>query len=258
MIERTAYTHIPSSVKILLLNTGYFSGLDGSLKNYVIHGVRYLHTPERIMSAVEHSVSRLVNLERPDVCCFLELPKKSSIAQDLSEYPFHDISNKYGLNSLLRRLPLFRRNCNGFFAREKLQYKKRYFAKGRKKLIYELDLPNGTTVLLCHFSLSKKTRMKQFDQLKKLIASKKNVILCGDFNIFKGSNEVKSLMEECKLQSVSAFQPTFPAFKPKKAFDLFLCTTDINVTRCEPIAKFHGSDHLPVVLEFHTTVSRQR
>jgi hypothetical protein len=42
MIVRTAYTHIPTSVKILLLNTGYFSGLDGSLKNYVIHGVLVL------------------------------------------------------------------------------------------------------------------------------------------------------------------------------------------------------------------------
>lgn len=235
-------------MKLLLLNLGYCSGLDGSMHDYVFHGPRYLHTPSRIAAAVENAVMQLVHTEEPDICCFLEMHKKSALVKDLREFPCHDVEDKYGMKSLLRCLPFFRDNCNGFFARTDVPYAKRFFRKGTKKLIYELSIGDAT-LLMCHFSLSPAVRAKQFRELESMIGSRTKVILCGDFNIFHGTGELHELMSVCNLTSVR-HSPTFPSIHPKRTLDLFLCTPDIHVTRCETVQSFHGSDHLPVVLEF--------
>ncbi|MBP7113926.1 MAG: endonuclease/exonuclease/phosphatase family protein, partial [Candidatus Peribacteraceae bacterium] len=178
-------------MKVLLLNLGYLSGLDGSMHDYVYHGARYLHTPARIAAAVEDSVMQLLSREEPDVCCFLELHKKCAMVKDMRAYPFFDVSNKYGIRSLLRYLPFFRDNCNGFFSRCDVPYKKYYFHEGSKKLIYEIELQGGVSLLLCHFSLSKSVRKEQFRELENIIGIGKKMILCGDFNIFRGTGELE-------------------------------------------------------------------
>ncbi len=122
-------------MKVLLLNAGYCAGLDGSYHDYIFHSSRYLHTPQKIMQAVESSIFSLVSREQPDICCFLELHKHSALIQDLREYRCHDVENKYGINSLLRHLPFFSRNCNGFFSRKNVPFKKYFFEKGTKKLM---------------------------------------------------------------------------------------------------------------------------
>lgn len=236
-------------MKLLLLNLGYCSGLDGSMHDYVFHGPRYLHTPSRIAAAVESAVMQLVRTEEPDICCFLEMHKKSALVKDLRDYPCSNVDDKYGLTSLLRHLPFFSDNCNGFFARTDVPYTKRFFRKGAKKLIYELQIGNDATLLMCHFSLSEKTRKKQFREIEAIIGERKKIILCGDFNIFKGADEIRELMAVSNLRAVR-HEPTFPTIHPKRTLDLFLCTPDIVVTRCETVQNFHGSDHLPVVLEF--------
>ncbi len=237
-------------MKVLLLNLGYLSGLDGSMHDYVYHGARYLHTPARIAAAVEDSVMQLLSREEPDVCCFLELHKKCAMVKDMRAYPFFDVSNKYGIRSLLRYLPFFRDNCNGFFSRCDVPYKKYYFHEGSKKLIYEIELQGGVSLLLCHFSLSKSVRKEQFRELENIIGIGKKMILCGDFNIFRGTGELEKLMTTCTLRAGNLAQSTFPTVHPSKSFDQFLCTPEIRVTRCQALTYFHGSDHLPVVLEF--------
>lgn len=236
-------------MKVLLLNLGYCSGLDGSMHDYVLHGPRYLHTPARIAAMVENAVLQLVSLEQPDICCFLELHKKSALVKDLRDFPCFDVEDKYGLKSLLRHLPFFRDNCNAFFARTDVPYQKRFFKKGSKKLIYELQIGNEVSLLMCHFSLSQTVRQRQFRELEDIIGDRKKVILCGDFNIFKGTAEIEELMTICNLESI-AHEPTFPSIHPRRTLDLFLCTKDLHITRCETMHDFHGSDHLPVVLEF--------
>jgi len=237
-------------MKVLLLNLGYLSGLDGSMHDYVCHGARYLHTPAKIAAGVEDAVMQLLTREEPDVCCFLELHKKSAMVKDMRGYPCADVDNKYGLKSLLRRLPFFRDNCNGFFAKKEIPYKKYYFHEGSKKLIYELELDGGVSLIMCHFSLSKHVRQEQFRELEKIIGTGKKVILCGDFNLFGGTGEIEDLMTTCDLHPGNLTGATFPACHPMKAFDQFLCSPGVRVTRCQAVTGFHGSDHLPVMLEF--------
>ena len=236
-------------MKVLLLNAGYFTGLDGSLSDYLIHGFRYLYTPDAVMHEVENAVKHLVYTEKPDICCFLELHQKTAFVKDFRPYRCHDIDNKYGLQSFLRWLPFFDDNCNGFFSRKNIPFKKLYFKNGAKKLIYELKIAEDVSLILCHFSLSSPVRQKQFLEVQKIIHKRDRVIVAGDFNIFHGTCELSQLLADCDVKLVN-HKPTFPAVHPTKMFDLFLCSKSIKITRCEVARGFHGSDHLPVILEF--------
>jgi endonuclease/exonuclease/phosphatase family metal-dependent hydrolase len=103
---------------------------------------------------------------------------------------------------------------------------------------------------MTHFSLSKRIRHKQFAELEELIRKRKRVILCGDFNVFSGPEELYHLLGQCNLRIVN--QPkdfTFPTCKPRKALDLFLCSHDVRIMDIRVLDTVTASDHLPVILE---------
>ncbi|HVW66844.1 MAG TPA: endonuclease/exonuclease/phosphatase family protein [Candidatus Peribacteraceae bacterium] len=236
-------------MKILLYNIGYCSGLTGKKTQYVTEFNRYLHTPARIYQNIEQSIAQMVSREKPDLCCFLEVHKDFDLGEAAKAFHRRVIDNKYGLKSWLRKIPFFRYNCNAFFARKKLPYRKKFFGEGTKKLIYDIDLGHNLSLIVSHFSLSKRTRKKQFEELKQMVRNKMRVIVCGDFNIFDGEGELHDLVKSCNLRIVNARGRTFPTVKPQKHFDLFLCSKDVPVKGWKVLKDCKVSDHLPVMLE---------
>lgn len=236
--------------RILLFNVGYATALDGSLRNYVLHFYRYLYTPRTIIRKVRQAIYYLMEREKPDVCCFVEIHRKIGCVPHPHVYTSGDIENKYGLHSMLRRLPFFRDNCNGFFAKGDLPFDKYYFKNGTKKLIYEIKLREDISLFLVHFSLDRAVRQRQCEELKELIRSRKHAVLCGDFNIFKGTGELEALADACDLKIVnSPSEATFPAVHPTKTLDLFLCPKNMVHAQARVLKGVHASDHLPVLLE---------
>ena len=240
--------YIDTKIKVLLLNLGYESGLNGSWYDYVVHVLRYLHTPTEITKEVDEVLENMILREQPDICCFLEIHSNTALVKDLRQYSEHNISNKYGLHSLLRWLPFFSDNCNGFFCKKEVPYRKLYFRHGAKKLIYELEVADDLSLIMCHFSLTHIQRAEQFAELEAIIKKRKRVIIGGDFNIFGGTKELQKLMLDCNLKLMNN-KATFPAVHPNKTFDLFLASENVKITRCETVNNFRGSDHLPVILE---------
>ena len=51
--------------RILLLNLGYETGLDGSLRGYLTRSWRYLHTPRAVIDAVHSGFRELIENVRP-------------------------------------------------------------------------------------------------------------------------------------------------------------------------------------------------
>lgn len=245
-----------AAFRVLLMNLGYGTGLDGSLRSYLTRWYRYLYTPRRIIRTVRRSIYTLLNREHPDLCCFVEIHHKHGFVPHPHAYTSH-IDNKYGRFSILSRLPFFRDNCNGFFSRHPLRFKKRYFKNGAKKLIYDIELGNpstelragGISLLLVHFSLSRETRIQQCEELKEILAGRPNTIVCGDFNIFRGTRELHALAEACGLRIVDARHPTFPTAHPSMALDLFLCPKELSGVSARVMDDIKISDHLPVILE---------
>lgn len=234
--------------RVLLMNLGYATGLDGSLWSYLTRWYRYLYTPQWIIRSVRRSLYGLLNREHPDLCCFVEIHHKHGFVPHPHAYRSH-IANKYGRFSILRHLPFFRDNCNGFFSHQALHFHKRYFQNGTKKLVYDIDLGNGLSLLLVHFSLRRDTRRRQCTELRSMLSGRNNAIVCGDFNIFRGTRELHTLAESCGLRIVDARHPTFPAVHPRKAIDLFLCPKALRSVSARVMEEVKVSDHLPVILE---------
>lgn len=235
--------------RILLYNVGYFTELDGSLRNYFLRFYRYLYTPSDVVTNAMTGLDKLIHKENPDLCCFIELKKKGR-RPHLHAYRYGDVENKYGFDSVLRRVPFFRSNCNGFLAKKPLHYHRRYFQHGTKKLFYEIEIEHGVSLLLVHFSLRASTRTKQFEELRELIATRKNVVVCGDFNTFRHFNELQNFADDCSLRIVNKpSEATFPAKKPTKAIDFFLCSKTLKMKNAKVIRGIKISDHLPVMVE---------
>ena len=234
------------SFKILLFNMGYGLGLDGSIKDYATKWYRYLYCPEITRKNILKKTKKLITAIKPDICCLIEIegPHADYFNKD---QPYYDITNKYGSKSILSKLPVFNNKSNAVFSKKKYKIKKRFMKNGTKKLLYEVLLPKNITLFMTHFSLSKNTRKKQFKEIKNMIKNKKKVILCGDFNIFSGFKELEPLLSGTDLVIVGK-NSTFPACSPKKVFDLFLCSKNIQVKNYKVINK-RLSDHLPALLE---------
>lgn len=235
--------------RILLYNVGYSTELDGSIRNYVLRFYRYLYTPRTIIRRVRQTIYHLLQREQPDVCCFVEVHRKKGYVPHPHAYTCGDVDNKYGQRSVLRRLPFLRDNCNGFYSKQPLSFEKTYFQNGTKKLIYDIKLRPDLSLLVVHFALGRRVRRKQCEELKRLIRQRGNVIVCGDFNIFKGTGELQSLAHACDLQIVSPPGATFPAVNPRKTLDLFLCPKSLGDVSARVLSGVHASDHLPVMLE---------
>lgn len=235
-------------MRILLFNVGYGTGLNGSLRSYLLQGYRYLYTPRYIIRQVRQSLYNLMTREKPDLCCFVEVHRKHGFIPHPHAYHFH-AAVKYGRFSPLRLLPFFKDNCNAFCSEKPLHFSRQYFKNGTKKLVFEIDLPNRLKLILVHFALRESTRKRQCEELKKIINGRKNIIVCGDFNVFKGASELHNLAETCGLKIVNSHSHTFPAVNPKKALDLFLCPKEMEGVSARVLKDVQVSDHLPVLLE---------
>lgn len=241
--------------RILLLNASYCLGLKGTIADYSLHSYRFLFCSKKIQAAVIEKLHVLIKNKNPDLCCFLEIDKGSKFSNRLNQigrlvnetYPFHSIESKYGRFS--RKLWRLKNQSNGFLAKKNLSFTKHFFKHGAKKLFYEIELNESVHLFMVHFSLGKRIRQKQMNELAQIVKRKNKVIVCGDFNL-KSYDELHPLLHDCDLNMINAKNDrTFPSHKPRKMFDLFLCSKNIQVKDFKVLDDVKISDHLPVLLE---------
>ena len=236
--------------RILLSNIGYCTKLNGSYLDYVVRFYRYFYRPKTIESQVLKTLQTIIHNENPDVCCLIEVESAHVKTLANKNYPCAEFNNKYGQKSFLRKIPLFLKKGNGFLARSQYVFKKHFFKNGTKKLIYEIKLDSQTSIFMAHFSLNKQTRAKQFEEINQLVKNVPNTIICGDFNIFSGFQELNPLLENGNFRIINTEKnTTFPAYKPSKILDIFITSKNIKIKNLR-VLKDQFSDHLPVILDF--------
>lgn len=239
---------------ILMSNLGYLRGINGCLAHHVRYAHRHFYTTRRVRKACEVQLAHIVQQEKPDLCCFVEieyLGGDNPLMALAGHYPFFDIENKYGPASRLRSMPGMRGKSNGFLAKEKFPYEKIYFTHGTKRLIYKIQMEADLTVMFAHFSLKKIVRQAQLEQIRELVAATAGeVILLGDFNIHTGFGELAPLLHENRLVVLNREdEPTFTFHKTRLPLDLCICSQDI-APRCElRILPQPYSDHDALLLK---------
>jgi endonuclease/exonuclease/phosphatase family metal-dependent hydrolase len=227
-------------VSILLHNIGYGLGHTGSIKNYIQRAYRFLWCPRQTLlnnlDDLQHQRKEL----NPDLTLYVETDVRHF---DYLCEPNQGIAlDKYkeGGNS---------KYGNGIITTN--EYKAMFIPHGKKRLLYEIELDKNTFLLFFHFSLSARTRKKQLQYISEYIRQgqkeENRFILAGDFNIFKGLDELSQILTETKMVCGGS-APTYPSVKPKLPLDLFLIDGGIEIVRCEVLNE-SVSDHLPVLLE---------
>lgn len=206
------------------------------------------------------AIIRFLKKESADVIGLIEVDAGSyrsgrknqaeQIAESLGHY--HTYQSKYpAQNKILQGLPVLNKQGNAFISKDTIQQEKfHYVTRGMKRLVIELELEN-IVILLVHLALSYKARHEQLMEIKRLVKSvNKPCLVAGDFNAFKGNDELELFREAAGLYNAGpANSLTYPSWKPKLGLDFVLHTPDIVINEFR-IPQVDYSDHLPLVVDF--------
>lgn len=246
-------------MKILFSNLGYARGIDGSLWHHVSRIGRHFYCTVSPQQLVLTQLKEVMNKEEPDLCCFVEIDKGAMHSSYFNQmdalrdesYCFHDLSNKYGENYWLSRLPFHGSKCNGFLAKHNFKFEKLFFKAGRKRLIYRMVLPDNVVVYFAHFSLQNQVRIHQFEELGELIKQDgRPTIVLADFNIFQGFSEIAELLNNAGLRLLNRDNEyTFRFHKRQSILDLCLASDSIADRIDLRIIPQPYSDHAALFLE---------
>lgn len=240
-------------MKIVLYNIAYSTGLKGSLRDYFLKGWRYFWNHKKTI----HSITQYLKEINADVICLLETDVGSlrnrfgnqvtTIANKLM-LPFYVSALKYGPTSWSRFLPTIRKQHDAVLSKLKGSVKKHYLKSGTKKLVMEFRVAD-ISIFMVHLSpLRRNLRKRQLQELGIILKKcDRPYLICGDFNIFKGLEEIADFKIKNNLKLVEVGN-TFPSFKPKIQLDLIMVCDSIRI-KAAGVTKVLFSDHLPVWVE---------
>ena len=241
-------------MKFLLYNIRYAAGT-GARFNLPVPGAGYLRGNFENLNAI----TEFIKSHSPDVVGLVEVDTGSirtrmvnqaeAIARRLGHYSSYQC--KYGTSSFNNRLPVIRKQANAFLAAPQVHGERfHYFDTGIKRLILELELED-LAIFLVHLSLKYRHRHWQLRHLHDLVkASRKPVIVAGDFNTFWGEHEMYLFMQAAGLRSANVEGlPSYPSQAPRKQLDFILYGRGLKSTGFE-VPQVRFSDHLPLIGEF--------
>lgn len=240
-------------MKIIFYNMAYGTGMNGSLKNYFKSTLRFFWLPLRILRDMATTLLE----ENADVLCLAEVDSGSfrnrfrSQAKDLAKRLklVNVISQtKYHPHSIWQWMSIIRKQHDAVLSKDAGELRRHQLKSGMKKLVQEF-IVNGHSIFTVHLAvLSKRVRKKQLRELAEIIKHcPRPHLLCGDFNINSGLEELKEFIKSTKLRRITE-SPSFPSIKPIWYLDLFLVSPDVLIKQAGVIRVLH-SDHLPVWVE---------
>ncbi|HEX5353724.1 MAG TPA: endonuclease/exonuclease/phosphatase family protein [Rhodanobacteraceae bacterium] len=104
------------------------------------------------------------------------------------------------------------------------------------------------TIAVAHLSLGVQARQRQIDFIAELLHDSPCAVLMGDLNCPPDSPELRTLFAHTSLAPPPDPQATFPSWRPQRAIDHILVTSQLAVERLWTLpAAF--SDHLPLAAE---------
>lgn len=100
---------------------------------------------------------------------------------------------------------------------------------------------------VAHLSLGVGSRMSQLDFIADLLSHHPNAVLMGDFNCKAERPEMQVLYRKTRLQPPGCIVPTFPSWRPDRAIDHILVSSELQQRSVEAVAAAY-SDHLALTM----------
>ena len=248
--------------RLILYNIQYCAGTRGNVGGYLQFWKMLF--PPRYLDYVMASELKKYN---PDIVGLVEVDtgsirakkqNKVTFFKEMLDFEGHIERVKYikkGFSGVFRRMPIIKKQANAILSKQKADHVRYHsLTNGTKRVVIEavFEKPKKVHVMLVHLALGQKTRKKQLEQLILMVNSiKEPVILMGDFNIFKGLDEIKPLLDSTDLTYFMGKRKAYtqPTIKPTKTLDLILTSDRIKVNNYE-VLDLKFSDHLPVMIDF--------
>ena len=251
-------------VRLICYNIEYCEGMEGLWYQY-LEFWRFFFPPKNLDQKIVDALKKL----KPDVLSLVEVDTGSFRAKK-DEVVFFE--EKLGMSSFVEKIkypfkgwlklfhyvPILNKQANAIISKYQIS-KVRYhlFHEGMKRVVIQADIhcPKKVTLLLAHLALRGNTRAKQIKELTKIINRIKNpVLLMGDFNTFRGEEELKQLMQETHLKdkirlNKYSLRLTQPTWHPLRRLDYVLYSSKIKVHKYN-VLNFPFSDHMPLFVEF--------
>jgi endonuclease/exonuclease/phosphatase family metal-dependent hydrolase len=248
-------------MRILFWNLGYGRGHTGPWWDYAVHAHRFFFLSTVSQTRFIDAVARVVERERPDVFSFAEISTGDVWNQRYDQFQAllerlpegrvcQQALSKYG-ESVLNGIPFHRGNSNGVISFVPSELSEWYLEGSRKKLVLETRVP-GLRILTVHLPLVTRHREVQLRELAAYVRScQDDVVVCGDFNLFGGLDELAFLQAEAGLSVVPGVAPTYPTAAPSIALDVALYRfSDAEKVPGLRVLGDRSSDHLPILVEW--------
>lgn len=246
--------------RVFFSNIGYAKGIDGSLWQHMCRAGRHVYCSVPLQQQVLGQLKTVINTQSPDICCLVEIDRGSFHSAYYNQmdfllgdkqYPFHDVSDKYGPSNWLSLMPLHRGKSNAFLAKNELPFERLYFASGSKRLIYRIELENGIHLFFAHFSLNRDIRKLQMKELHDIVKkSSGEIMIMADFNIMDGFKELEPLMNGTDLKVMNdADTHTFSFHRYRWTLDLCLCSESLAKRTKLHVIPQPFSDHAALMAE---------
>lgn len=253
-------------VRLILYNIQYCAGTLGSWWEYLKFW-RMLRAPRYL----DYVIANELKNYNPDILGLIEVDLGSLRSRKKDEVTFfkefmgfegHAKKVKYtkkGVSGLFKKMPITRKQANAILTKNQLFGTKSHeLNNGTKRIVIDTTLkyPRKYRLLLVHLALGSKTRKKQINQLIEIVnAIEEPVILMGDFNLFKGLEEIELLLKNTKLNYECSEKShmkryTQPSSKPSRTLDIVLTSKEIEVKKYQVLENVKYSDHLPVMIDF--------
>lgn len=238
-------------MRFLLYNIRYGTGGKGPITPWNGYLRRTTENLNIIAEFIQSTSSDIIGLLEVDAGSYRSnsINQAGHIADMLGHY--HSYQRKYGKDSVARWLPLFKNQGNAFIVKDRIRNEHfHYFNRGVKRLVIELQLEK-MTVFLVHLALGYRTRQVQLQELANLLNTcSEPHIVAGDFNLLRGSRELKWFLDATGLlEADSKRMATFPSWAPRRQLDYILYSPAIRIQDLS-VPKVLYSDHLPIICDF--------
>jgi len=203
----------------------------------------------------------MLEQESPDVFTYAEVSTGSLRNKKFNQHEYllksspklvsaNSAVSKYG-ESVLTTSPFHTGNSNGVISYVPSSIQEFFLQGSTKKLVFEIKT-DIVTIYTVHLPLVSMHRQNQMLELsEKVNQCIGDVIVCGDFNIFDGVDELGILQEKTGLKIAGEGEYTFPTSKPKRMLDVFMYRfMDSALKPNIRVLQNDGSDHLPVMCEW--------
>ncbi len=241
-------------MRFLLYNIRYGAGV-GKQIHFPIPYAGYFKNTDKNFKQIKAFIKSM----RPDITGLIEVDKGSFRSEQKNQAACMAVEmqhcyiyqSKYGHDSLAQKMPLLKQQGNALLTNREIKAQEFYYLnKGVKRLVMKLEL-NDLTVFLVHLSLKFRHRQNQLLELSEIMRQTTGpFIVAGDFNAFKGHQELHAFQEAHGLKNANIQGlPSHPSRAPRRQLDYILHSPEIRTTRFHvPDVKF--SDHVPLVYDF--------